>query len=440
MDTRWRAFARALGFLFWCSAAAAGADDAARELPDRLSLETAVAIFRARGFDLLLAEAAVDSARGDLASAGQVPNPSLSLGAGRVFHYDPTVEGCVGCSRDVWQAGISDQGALFDLVIGKRRLRVDVARAALEAARLGRVDAERTLVALVKQTWVQGAVAQAALRAAGENAAASAETDRIVGLRYAAGAVSEADAARAETAKLEAEQAVDAAVQALASAKASLSFLLAVRGDVPDFTLDETPLEGSHVPERLATPALLEAAYERRPDLAAARALVTSAESALVLAKRQVVPDTAVSAAYTQTGTGQNAIQPPTLTFGLSFSPPVFYRQKGEIRKAEANLAAQRLNLDKALARVDSDVATAAAAFDAARRRLGRMESRLLDRSRRARDLVGIQYEKGAASLLELLDAQRTFLATRTEYLQNLNDAWAALFQLEQAAATEICP
>ena len=68
------------------------------------------------------------------------------------------------------------------------------------------------------------------------------------------------------------------------------------------------------------------------------------------------------------------------------------------------------------------------------------MEGSLLERAGRARDLVRFQYEKGAASLFEFLDAQRTFLATRTEYLQNLNDYWSAVFQLEQATGMELRP
>ena len=68
------------------------------------------------------------------------------------------------------------------------------------------------------------------------------------------------------------------------------------------------------------------------------------------------------------------------------------------------------------------------------------MEGRLLDRARRARDLVEFQYKKGAASLLELLDAQRTFIATNVEYRQNLADYWTAVYQVEQATGTEFRP
>ena len=55
------------------------------------------------------------------------------------------------------------------------------------------------------------------------------------------------------------------------------------------------------------------------------------------------------------------------------------------------------------------------------------------EKDRRTRDLVQVQYEKGAASLLELLDAQRVWAQTRAEYLKDLHDFWLAVFQLDAA-------
>ncbi len=150
------------------------------------------------------------------------------------------------------------------------------------------------------------------------------------------------------------------------------------------------------------------------------------------------MPDFFSSASYAQEGTSQSAIQPPTFTLGLSFSLPILYRYRGEIAKAEADLHTQQVTARKIEALIGSEVSTAIAVFTSAKNRTGRMEGRLLEQAARARDLVRLQYEKGAASLFEFLDAQRTFLATRTEYLQNLNDYWTAVFQLEQATGMEL--
>jgi cobalt-zinc-cadmium efflux system outer membrane protein len=261
-------------------------------------------------------------------------------------------------------------------------------------------------------------------------------------VRYKAGAVSEADAARSETDSLEAQQAVNAAEQALAQSKANLVFLIGVRSAIQDFELDTTALryEVPEVLQQATSESLLSLALLHRPDLAAQVAQVESSSASLSLAKRQRIPDIAVDAAYSAEGYGQQSISPPTVVFSLSFTLPLLYQYQGEIAKAEAALRTQTVLRDKVEAQVVSDVATAFATYQAMRARVERMEGRLLDRARRARDLVDYQYQKGAASLLELLDAERTFIATNVEYRQNLADYWTAVFQLEEAIGTELRP
>ena len=47
------------------------------------------------------------------------------------------------------------------------------------------------------------------------------------------------------------------------------------------------------------------------------------------------------------------------------------------------------------------------------------------------------QYQKGAVSLFERLDAERTFVAVQVEYLQTMADFWTARYQLEAAVGSE---
>jgi cobalt-zinc-cadmium efflux system outer membrane protein len=150
------------------------------------------------------------------------------------------------------------------------------------------------------------------------------------------------------------------------------------------------------------------------------------------------VPDFSPSLSYTRQGSGPNAIQPPTTLFGLTTSLPLLYRYAGESAKAEADLHAQEIGRQKIEAQVRADVDAAFAAYESAHARVDRMQSRLLPQAARARDLVKLQYERGAASLFEFLDAQRTYLATQNEFLQNLSDDWTAVFQMEQASGMEL--
>jgi cobalt-zinc-cadmium efflux system outer membrane protein len=422
------------------SRSALAVDDAgAPELPPRLTLGEAVAMFRQKGFDLLIAQAGVTSAAADEIAAGALPNPNVNGTIGKSFSYNPNVPDCVGCSEIAWSASFVDQGALSNILSGKRGLRVKVARAALEAAKMARADAQRTLEFSVRQQFLDALQAQASLGLMRQAAASATQTFELVTVRYRAGAVSEADLAKIETAKLEADQAVDAAVQALQTSKTTLAFLLGVRTPTPDFELDEELVHAVRPQDlRSSREELVRLALASRPDLKNAAFQRDRAAASIDLARRQRVPDVGLSIAYSQQGTGQNAIQPPTVTFGASVALPFFYQYQGEIAKAEADWKTQMLQLSKTEARVTGDVVTAYAAYTSSRSRIERMQTRLLERAARARDLVQVQYQKGAASLLELLDAQRTFLSTNAEYLQNLNDYWTSLFSLEQAIGSEL--
>jgi cobalt-zinc-cadmium efflux system outer membrane protein len=335
---------------------------------------------------------------------------------------------------------LSDQAALFDFLTGKRGLRVDAAEAALNAAKLSRADAERTLALALQQTVVDAALQRAQLDLAGELLDFARRTEELDRARLQAGAISEAELARAQVAKLEAEQAVDLAAQADRAARSQVAFLLAVRGPLPDFRVDPALLEQAATLALPATDAcsLLDGAMRDRPDFRAAQEQQNRAKAAAALARRQRIPDVTLSAQYVQEGTGNDAVTPPTLSFGASLPLPIFNQQQGEILRADADLRTQTVQMDKLAAQLATDVTTAYGAFAANHKLVDRMRGGLLERAERARDLTRIQYEKGAARLLELLDAQRAFAQVRAEYLQDLHDLWISLFKLEAAVGRQL--
>jgi cobalt-zinc-cadmium efflux system outer membrane protein len=398
-------------------------------LPPVLTIDEAVRIFRERGFDLLIADAQVAAAEGDVGAAGAVANPQLSASAGRSFDYDPRA--CPGCSATAWTLGLTDPSALSDLITGKRGLRVDVARAALTAARRSRDDALRTLSLQVRQAVLDMALEQAQLAVVRELAESAERTRALDERRFRSGAISEAELARADVAALQAEHVVAQAEEALLAGTLQLAFLLGVREPPPAFSVDSTLFDRALPPVDLSADTLLRRALAERPDLLAADAQERRAGAALELVRRQRIPDVALSVQYAQEGSGQNALQPPTVTFGVQVPLPIFNRLAGEIARAEADLRVQRTAREKLRAQTVSEVLQASGAVDKSRRRVESLRGRLLERARRVRDLVRVQYEKGAASLLELLDAERTWAQTRADYLKDVHDFWLALFRLD---------
>jgi cobalt-zinc-cadmium efflux system outer membrane protein len=209
---------------------------------------------------------------------------------------------------------------------------------------------------------------------------------------------------------------------------------------VPDFAIEQKDLEFA-LPGSVATAtreSLLEGALERRPDLAAFNQQVSRAAAGLRLAKRNIIPDIGLGVTYSANGAGDTNISPPNGSINLFFALPLLYFQGGEIRKAEADLITQQVLRQKSQAQVVSDVETAWVQLQTARDLVERMQAMLLERARKARDLVQVQYEKGAASLLDLLNAQRTYTAARGEYAQDLANYWVAVGLLEEATAREL--
>jgi cobalt-zinc-cadmium efflux system outer membrane protein len=434
------------------------------ELPQTLSLEEAQHIFRTHGLELLIAEAAVHNAEGAVKIAGAVPNPVVSGSLGYAFTYTqkdpscqytgptPTPTNYVQCTNQVWNVGLSDSAAIEDTLSGKRDLRFTVARNALAAAKMSRVDAERTLVFQVASAYFQ--VAQAALAHKFAKEVADSNTTILdkFKIKFTTGAINDGDLARMETQKAESDQALDTAFYQLRQNRVALAFLLGVRGEVPDFDV-ETKVLDYRVPSALAEVAevsLLRSAFDHRPDLIAAGYSKASAEAQLSLVRRQKFPDITLSLNYAQGGYGGSgtnaALQTPMFTFGVSAPLPVFYQLGGEQKQAEAQLDTNRLQEAMTVKQVVNDVDTAYAGFLGAKALVTRMEKgepaskvrSILDSAKAALDITRLQYEKGAASLSDFLLALQTYVATKVEYYGDLSTYWTAVYQLEEAVGTEL--
>lgn len=438
----------------------ARADDivpVATELPPTLTLQEALRLFHMRGLDLLIADAQVRSAEGQVLAAGAVPNPVMNSSVGNAITYsnnahsqsDCLVNGSQ-CTPWVFNVGISDSAALEDSITGKRDLRLRVARNALAAAKMGRADAERSIAFQVKTAFLQVAQAELAYKFAKEVAATNVTTLQKFQDRLSGGSVNLGDLQRIETQKLEADQATDRALQNVREARVALAFLLGVRGEVPDFDVDPAILDYS-VPLALSDATevgLLRMAFDHRPDLSQLGYMMASSQAQLELIKRQRFPDVTLGVNYSWGGFGGTStngpVGPQILTFGLTVPLPVFYQLQGETRQAEAAYDANTLAHAKLTSQVVNDVASGFAQYAGAKRLVERMEGPrrpnggLLQSAKGAFDIIAIQYESGSANLTDYLDALRTYIATKIEYFSDLTSYWTAVYQLEQAVAMDL--
>ncbi|HUJ59262.1 MAG TPA: TolC family protein [Kofleriaceae bacterium] len=426
-------------------------------LPRVLTLDDALRTFRGSGLDLLIADAAAQSAEGQVLASGAVPNPQLSLSVGNAFTFSDSAasqSNCLanGASCSPWTntIGISDSAAIEDSLSGKRDLRVRVARNALAAAKLSRRDAERTITYQVKVAYAQVAQAQLAFKFAKDVVETNVETLKKFRDLTRLGARGEADLERIEVQKLESDNALDQAEESLRNAKVALAFLLGVRGPVPDYEVDTHVLD-YRPPKALETPdeiALLRAAFEHRPDLLALAYSKQSAEAQIELVRRQRFPDVTLGLSYSWGGFGgfstNGPIQGQTLAVQLSLPIPVFYQLSGEARQARAQYDTDALQEAKATAQVASEIESGLATLAATRKLVERMEGPrregggLLESAHGAYIHTAQTFYGGSGTLTDLLDAYRTWIATQNEYYSDLAGYWTAVYELEQAVGRDL--
>jgi len=400
-----------------------------------LSLADAVALARTRGYDILLASSAVRGAEAEVRIAGQPPNPALSAGPSR------RVDCFSGNCPSPWGvfATLSDQGLIEGAITRKRRLREDVAKRALEASKYGRANAERVVVAQVKTQYIQTAAARARVDLAREVAASLQKSVDINRVRYPR-VIDEGQLARVEQEGLRAQQEVDLALREERQEEIDLAILLGTIGPVPELVVDRKVLDFK-VPDGVATidkPALFRLAMENRPDRKQAVAQVAQQEAQVSLAERNRWPDISLLVQYQQLGSGDSAPQPPTLSVGLGLPLPLFYQQQGEISRAEADRQTALLTRRRLEMLVVADLESAVNTFSTARRVVERYESSLLERAKRARDITQVQFNAGSATLTDLLDAQRSYVAVNSGYYNELVNYWTSVFLLEQAVGKEL--
>jgi cobalt-zinc-cadmium efflux system outer membrane protein len=125
-----------------------------------------------------------------------------------------------------------------------------------------------------------------------------------------------------------------------------------------------------------------------------------------------------------------------TLNIGVSFPLPLWNLNGGNIKAAQAAVAQFQAALGKIQTQAMADLATAQSAYQEARERWVRYRDDLAPQSARVRESVAFKYEKGAATLVDLLNAEQTDNTIRLALAQAMNDTATAA--AGQAAARTV--
>lgn len=421
-----------------CAASFAFAQEGAPVL--RLSLAEAESLWATHNREVRLARSAVSGAEADVTSAGQAPNPQVSL---NVASLSPQEGVGGGGLRDKRMDSVVRVEQLIERG-DKRELRTLAAEAMLKASRGDLDDTQRQQRKVLWSAYYDLLLAQERRAGAAEAAALYGKGLAASDIRYKAGDISGADLGRLRIEKLRAENDARQARADLEKAQIALAYLIGreasarrlVAADAwpQDETARVTP-NGSATPARsdVATP-LPETALAQRPDVRAAQARVDAAEKARDLARALRKRDLTVGVQFEH-----NQTNSPTNSFGVGVSVPLFLRHEyqGEIARAEADLQAAREQLERVQAQALGEADQARADLDASRERRQRLESGVLADAERVAKGAELAYAKGAMGLLDLLDARRTARQVQLEAMAARADYAKAVAAWRAAVAQE---
>jgi cobalt-zinc-cadmium efflux system outer membrane protein len=331
-----------------------------------------------------------------------------------------------------------NQTAQFDVGIGytwergeKRPNRLQAARDQTALSKSQVFDNERILRFNVASQFINVLLAQSNLDLAHDNLKSFQDTVQVSATRYKTGDISQGDYLKIKLQLLQFQSDVNSAHLAKAQALIALRGLLGYESVPADYDvlamLDYQPLKSSK-------DDLLSLALKERPDLRAARQGVTASQSQHDLAKANSHQDLTTTLNLTHIG--------DNWTTGLLFSFPlgIFDHNQGEIARTQHVISQTQHLAEEAVETVNVDISNAYEGVRSSDEIVSLYRSGYLDNAKESRDISEYAYKQGAASLLDFLDAERSYRSTQLAYRQALASYMQTIEQLKEAIGVRNLP
>jgi cobalt-zinc-cadmium efflux system outer membrane protein len=389
-----------------------------------LSLAQAKEIAFEKNWDLLAAKSGIDAAAAQLIVAHEFPNPTASLSTA----YIGASKNATVLGNGLWERNYDTIFAVNQLIeiAGKRHDRQVAGRAGVFGAKARFYDAKRTLDQGVTKAYIAALLAEGNVGILTESSHLLRHEADIAEARFKAGDISDSDKKQieinAEQYELQAKSAEAAAVQA----RIAVELLMGVAQPRGNYLSDGSleTLAQDTLPSVEVSPP--EAA---RPDILAAEADLRGARANLKLQKAIRIPDPTIEVEYQHQPPGGG---PPvdTLGLGVSFPLPLWNLNGGNIKAAQASVDQFAFAVGRVRTQMAADIANAESEYHEAHARWLSYRDKTAPKSTKVRESVAFAYEKGGASLVDLLDAERTDNDIRLATVQAMSDTAGAMADL----------
>jgi cobalt-zinc-cadmium efflux system outer membrane protein len=419
-------------------------------VPRMLSLFEAEQLLVQRSLTVASGRSQLQASQAARRIASFKPNPQLQLGMEQIPFQSPVPDSAPRFFATNSNAGANPvYTAQFSKLFergGKRQFRTHQADEQVNAASAQVADILRNQLFALRQAFGNAILARDNLRLAADIDAQYAKTEDLTSERVKAGDLPGIELYRLQAGRLQFQQAVIDAQTAYEQATRDLLNILSARSeDVA--TANARPAAGSHLFQSaplqvvgdftdaaIAQPLeqLKDLAHANRPDLKVAHANLDAADYGIHLAQAQRSHDINVAAEYQRVGDDD--------TLGVVTQIPLFLYNNGKagVEQAQALRAAAEAQLHQAEIQVDTDVEKGFQAYLAARRSVALYSEENLKQVQKVRDITEFSYQHGAATLLDLLDAERTVRQAASAYNQARSNYQLSIWQLEQATGRDL--
>ncbi|HAI75715.1 MAG TPA: TolC family protein [Microscillaceae bacterium] len=373
---------------------------------DGLTLKQAVQLGIRQNKQLQTAAFDVQSAQTDITTAKLRENPVLnnqSLFQTNSVFFPVGTNFQNSLNRQVWY----QMTKVFELA-GQRKNRIEVANKQVGLAGANYTDLKRNLAYLVAQQWLNVWFAEKSLEII---ELASQNLDSLVKInqvRFDKQVITATENERTIILKEQYEISRFSAERAVKSELAQLKLLIGVEGDI--FINDNDSLV---VPFTQEIDSLIELAQAYRTDLQLAQAVRSLAKSNTVLQKSKAFP--AVEAGFIWNP--QNNV-PYVGTF-FTLPLPVFNRNQGEIAKAKILEDQASMQIEAVDFQLRNEIERSFRNYQLQLDNVKRFQQ-ILGQSDDILRTIRYAYIRGSTTIIDFLDAQRSWLDTRKTYYDAL--------------------
>ncbi len=317
----------------------------------------------------------------------------------------------------------------------KRELRRDQAKENTAISESTYLDQERNLVFNLRSAFVQVLQAKAVLQNAQENLAYWDNELGISRQRFQAGDLAQVDLNRLELQRVQFESDFETSTVNLRTAKIQLLMLMNDRTPIERFDVTG-PFDFSN--ELAPLEEFRKIALDTRPDLKVAMQNIDLAKVTHELAVANGSTDPTWSLWYSHNPSFANSYANETIGGSVSIPLRIFDRNQGEKARTQIDIGRNERLRDASEAQVFNDVDSAYWTIVQSLNLLKPYKSKYLPLAIDVRDRISFSYQNGGASLLDFLDAEKSYRDTRLAYLNLIGSYLTAGAQMNMAAGREV--